>query len=45
MVELVQSRGYIPGKSLLTLLADGAAHEENSWKKRVAVPLGFILGK
>lgn len=44
-VELLESHGYVPGKSLMTLLAHGAAHEEDSWKRRVATPLLFILGK
>ena len=44
-VELLESHGYVPGKSLMTLLAHGASHEEDSWKRRVATPLLFILGK
>lgn len=44
-VRLLEKHGYQPDQSLMTLLAPGAAHEENSWKRRVATPLLFVLGK
>lgn len=42
ILELIRSKGYGEG-TLLNGVYPGAAHEENAWKQRVAVPLTFFL--
>ncbi len=36
--------GYARGDNWLTMKFDGAAHHEESWSKRVDLPLRFLLG-
>lgn len=41
--KVMKSKGYKQNKNWLTRKFDGAAHDEKSWAKRVAVPLEFLL--
>lgn len=43
IIALTQQAGFIPGETLQTCLATGAPHEEQAWKKRVSIPLIFLL--
>ncbi len=44
ILEMIKSKGYnYADGSLLNVVDHGAAHEENSWAKRVAIPLRFLL--
>lgn len=37
--------GYTPGKDWLTRKFPGAEHSEKAWRKRVHIPLQFLLGQ
>jgi pimeloyl-ACP methyl ester carboxylesterase len=41
--RLVAGRGWTPGRDWISRNFPGAAHEENSWRARVDVPLAFLL--
>lgn len=44
ILEMIKSKGYnYADGSLLNIVDHGAAHEEKSWAKRVAIPLRFLL--
>ncbi|MBF2709877.1 alpha/beta hydrolase [Flavobacterium soyangense] len=45
MDEGMKSKGYIQGKNWETRKFEGAAHTEISWRKRLDIPLLFLLGK
>lgn len=45
MLALIRSYGYKPGQTLMNYIDYGAAHNEEAWAARVAIPLTFILGK
>jgi pimeloyl-ACP methyl ester carboxylesterase len=42
--RLVAARGWTQGVNWISRNFPGAAHEENSWRARVDVPLQFLLG-
>ena len=42
--RLVAARGWTQGQDWISRNFPGAAHEENSWRARVDVPLTFLLG-
>jgi len=42
--RLVAARGWIEGRDWISRNFPGAAHEEDSWRARVDVPLTFLLG-
>ncbi|MBE1301955.1 MAG: esterase [Alteromonadaceae bacterium] len=42
--ELLKARGY-GSKNWVTKAFPGAAHDEDSWRKRLHIPLLFLLGK
>ncbi|QRN84018.1 alpha/beta hydrolase [Chloroflexota bacterium] len=43
MDEHLENAGYSRGKDWLTYKFEGAAHDEYSWKKRLYIPLEFLL--
>jgi hypothetical protein len=43
--DLMKTIGYVKGKDWLTQKFEGAEHSERSWRKRVHIPLTFLLGK
>jgi len=45
MDEVMKSKGYIQGKNWETLKFEGAEHSEISWRKRLDIPILFLLGK
>lgn len=45
VLELVKSKGYVEGKSLMSYFADGDDHQERYWMNRVWRPLTFLLPK
>lgn len=45
IISLVESMGYTRPNRLDSMVAPGAAHEENAWKERVDHPLLFLLRK
>lgn len=45
IIKLVESLGYTRPDHLDSMVAPGAAHEENAWKARVGRPLLFLLRK
>ena len=42
---LMRETSYEEGKNWKTLVFEGAAHSEKSWRKRIHVPLEFLFGK
>lgn len=42
--RLVAARGWTSGRDWISRNFPGAAHEENSWRARIDVPLTFLLG-
>ena len=44
MDAVMQAAGYTAGLNWLTRTFPGADHSEGSWRQRVEVPLGFLLG-
>ncbi|HEX6374477.1 MAG TPA: alpha/beta hydrolase-fold protein [Allosphingosinicella sp.] len=42
--RLVAARGWSQGRDWISRNFPGAAHEENSWRARVDIPLTFLLG-
>lgn len=44
VIAMLRDKGYGPAH-LMTYVADGAAHEENAWSARFALPLVFMLHK
>lgn len=45
IIKLVENMGYTRPDRLDSMVAPGAAHEENAWKARVDRPLLFLLKK
>ena len=45
MDEAMKSKGYIQGKNWETRKFEGEEHTEAAWRKRLDVPLLFLLGK
>ncbi len=43
--SLFRARGYRDGVNFSTKVYEGAAHDERSWRVRVAEPLIFLLGR
>lgn len=43
--QLMLSKGYVEGKDWVTQKYEGAAHNEAAWRKRLNIPLGFLLGE
>jgi pimeloyl-ACP methyl ester carboxylesterase len=41
--RLVEARGWTRDRDWISRNFPGAAHEENSWRERVAIPLAFLL--
>lgn len=44
-LKIAERHGYQPGMNLLSVVAEGAPHNEDAWKRRVAIPLEFLLKK
>lgn len=44
MDAILRERGYRQGADSHSQVFDGADHNERSWRARVALPLGFLLG-
>jgi enterochelin esterase-like enzyme len=45
MDQAMTSKGYVQGKNWETRKFEGAEHSEAAWRKRLDVPLVFLLGK
>ena len=43
--KIMKKKGYKQGKNWLTRKFEGEEHSEKSWRKRVDIPLEFLLGK
>ncbi len=43
MDTLLHARGYRTGKDLMTCKFEGAEHNEAAWRKRLCIPLEFLL--
>lgn len=43
--KIMEERGYSKGENWITRKFEGAAHNEESWKKRAHIPLKFLLSK
>lgn len=43
MNELCAESGYLGGKEFMSLVFEGAPHNEDAWRARVAIPLKFLL--
>jgi len=43
--QVMKSKGYRKGKDWVTQKYDGHDHNEHYWRKRIDVPLMFLLGK
>ena len=43
--EIMQRNGYKQNKNWITRKFEGEEHSEKSWRKRVDIPLVFLLGK
>lgn len=43
--EVMRKKGYTEGAGWITKKYEGEEHSEKSWRKRVSVPLIFLLGK
>lgn len=41
---MMQKRGYQKGKNWMTKKFEGHEHDENAWRKRLHIPLEFLLG-
>ena len=41
--ELFAELGYVEGKDFVSKKFEGAGHNENAWRDRVAIPLTFLL--
>jgi len=44
MDAVLRAAGYVAGKNYLTRTFPGTDHSEKSWRARVDIPLGFLLG-
>ncbi|MBK8555677.1 MAG: alpha/beta hydrolase [Lewinellaceae bacterium] len=42
---ILKAKGYVSGKNWMTRVFPGAAHDENAWKARLAIPVLFLLRK
>ena len=42
--EVMKSAGYERGENWVTMVFEGAEHSERAWRKRVGIPLEFLLG-
>ncbi len=45
MDQVMKSKGYVQGKNWETRKFEGAEHTEVAWRKRLDIPLVFLLGK
>jgi predicted alpha/beta superfamily hydrolase len=43
MDQALLADGYVPGRDLDFVIADGGAHDEASWAARVAIPLAWLF--
>ncbi|MGI9056579.1 MAG: hypothetical protein ACR2F2_12350 [Pyrinomonadaceae bacterium] len=43
--KIMKKKGYKQGRNWLTRKFEGEEHSEKSWRKRVDIPLEFLLGK
>ena len=43
--KIMKKKGYKNGRNWLTRKFEGEEHSEKSWRKRVGIPLEFLLGK
>eukprot|EP00449_Zooxanthella_nutricula_P009010 CAMPEP_0198507782 /NCGR_PEP_ID=MMETSP1462-20131121/12529_1 /TAXON_ID=1333877 /ORGANISM="Brandtodinium nutriculum, Strain RCC3387" /LENGTH=286 /DNA_ID=CAMNT_0044237035 /DNA_START=62 /DNA_END=922 /DNA_ORIENTATION=- len=43
--EVMQQKGYIQGRDVMTRRYEGASHNERSWATRLCDPLAFLLRK
>ncbi|CAN5801268.1 alpha/beta hydrolase-fold protein [soil metagenome] len=43
--KVMKKKGYKKGRNWLTRKFEGEEHSEKSWRKRVDIPLEFLLGK
>ncbi len=43
--RILREKGYTRGQDWITLKFEGAEHSEKAWRKRVRIPLEFLLGK
>lgn len=41
--EVMRRRGYVKGNNWLTRKFDGADHSERAWRRRIDIPLQFLL--
>ncbi len=44
MDKVMQSHGFVQGKDWITMKFEGEPHSEVAWKKRVHIPIEFMLG-
>jgi len=42
--KVIQKGGYIAGQNWITRKYEGHSHHESYWRKRVHIPLRFLLG-
>lgn len=42
--KVLQKGGYVAGKNWITRKFDGHSHHESYWRKRVHIPLRFLIG-
>ena len=42
---VMKKRGWTRGKNWITRKFQGADHSERAWRKRIHIPLEFLLGK
>jgi hypothetical protein len=45
MDAVMKSAGYTEGRDWITRNFPGAEHSEKSWRKRVEIPLAFLLAE
>ena len=44
MAQLLEEKGYQPGRDLLYVIEEGGRHNESAWARRLPAALGFLLG-
>lgn len=44
MDAIVRAAGYVEGDNFMTRVFEGADHSERAWRRRVDIPLEFLLG-
>ncbi len=42
---ILEKKGFVMGKNLITKVFEGDDHSEKSWQKRLHIPLVFLLGE